>query len=550
VTLRFGCSDSCSGVTPESTARLYQCYADGDLESARKLGGAGLSLSVSRQLVLRMGGSVGLERRPALGNTLWFQVSLEKQSEGLQPHLLPDVQLRGLRVLVVDPSKTAREQMVEMLSAWGCRVEAVEHGEEALSALRHAAESGDPIRATMIEMQLEGMGGEDLGWAIRSDDRLTATRTLLLTSLGRKGDAQRAHSLGFSAYLMKPLQWSELYEALVEVLGERAPASATDDAAALVTRHTLAEARRGRVRILLAEDNAVNQLVAEWALRRLGYTIDAVMTAKAALESSEKNHYDLILMDVQLPDMDGCKAAAAIRARERGGKQTPIVGMSGHAHEGDRTRCMEAGMEECIRKPIDLGQLCTLVEDWAQGRSTTATSEDAKSDGDRAAADGTIDPASGSKPVLTLVSSDVQTVGDKSAAAVAPAPKRDNSAPLVPIDTGRLEESCMGIPALREALLQTFRADIGPRLMRLAEAVVAGDPRRVEFEAHGLKGMSATIGAVACEAAFEEIERLGKEEDLRSASKLLQIAQGTVERTEQFIERLERILSKASEAAA
>jgi HPt (histidine-containing phosphotransfer) domain-containing protein len=143
----------------------------------------------------------------------------------------------------------------------------------------------------------------------------------------------------------------------------------------------------------------------------------------------------------------------------------------------------------------------------------------------------------------------VENKWSTSAAAARKIEQEDPAAPLVPIDTARLESSCMGIPALRESLLQTFRADIGPRMMRLAEAVVAGDPRRVEFEAHGLKGMSATIGAVACEAAFEEIERLGRDEDLRTASRLLQIAQGTAERTEQFISRLERILSQADEAA-
>jgi PAS domain S-box-containing protein len=538
VTLRFATSDSCAGVTPQEIAKLYECYTNGNPEEARRMGGSGLSLAVSRQLVMRMGGTLGLERRPALGNSLWFQIPLEKQGEEPMPHLLPSVQLRGLRALVVDPSRTARDSMVEMLSAWGCRVEAMEQAEVALGKLRDAARAGDPYRVALVEMQLDGMGGEELGSAIRGDAQLSDTRTLLLTNLGHKGDAQRAQALGFSAYLLKPLQWAELYEALVEVLGQK-PAPSGESR--LVTRHSLAEARRGRVRILLAEDNAVNQLVAEWALRRLGYLIDPVTSAQAALEASEKNRYDLILMDVHLPDMDGCKAAAAIRARERGEQHTPILGMSGHALEGDRARCLEIGMEDCLKKPIDLGQLCSLVEQWARGHKDgmAETSGDATNAIDAFGPSTAGNSASGAAPALQVVGADARGAnGGRTSAGSSDGP----ATPLVPIDTARLEESCMGIPALREALLQTFRADIGPRMTRLAEAIVDGDPRRVEFEGHGLKGMSATIGAVACEAAFEEIERLGRDEDLRTASKLLQIAQDTVERTELFIQRLERIL--------
>jgi PAS domain S-box-containing protein len=539
VTLRFATSDSCAGVTPQEIAKLYDCYTNGNPEEARRMGGSGLSLAVSRQLVMRMGGTLGLERRPALGNSLWFQIPLEKQGEEPKPHLLPSVQLRGLRALVVDPSRTARDSMVEMLSAWGCRVEAMEHGEPALGKLRDAARAGDPYRVALVEMQLEGLGGEELGSAIRSDSQLSDTRTLLLTNLGHKGDAQRAQSLGFSAYLLKPLQWAELYEALVEVLGQK---PATTGESRLITRHSLAEARRGRVRILLAEDNAVNQLVAEWALRRLGYSIDAVTSAQAALEASEKNRYDLILMDVHLPDMDGCKAAAAIRARERGEQHTPILGMSGHALEGERARCLEIGMEDCLKKPIDLGQLCSLVEQWARGHKDGM----AETTGDAANAIEAFGPANGGDAATRSFTERSPRAGEAKSAGGGRGGAGASEGPattLVPIDTARLEESCMGIPALREALLQTFRADIGPRMMRLAEAIVDGDPRRVEFEAHGLKGMSATIGAVSCEAAFEEIERLGRDEDLRIASKLLQIAQDTVERTEQFIQRLERILA-------
>lgn len=235
-------------------------------------------------------------------------------------------------------------------------------------------------------------------------------------------------------------------------------------------------------------------------------------------------------------------------------------------------------MEECLGKPIDLGQLCEMVEEKTRGKADNgtvgtgssnvaamigrtmdwgATPEALAAEEPETPAE-TIPPTgagtpSGEYPKLTLVKPDGQKIEDNTwtatSAAARQAKEDDPDTQLVPIDTARLEESCMGIPALRDALLQTFRADIGPRLTRLAEAIVQADPRLVEFEAHGLKGMSATIGAVACEATFEEIERLGRDEDLRNASKLLQGAQDTVERTEQFIMRLEKILSQANEAA-
>ena len=557
VVLRFSISDTREGAPDEQLAALYHCYTEDDNDQARQTGASGLSLAISRQIIIGMGGRAGLENDPARGSTLWFEISFDKQAEQAAPVGAPTVQLRGVRVLVVDPSRTVREAMLEMLSAWGCRAEALDQAEPALVQLRRAANQGEPYGAVLIEMQLAGSNGEELGWAVHSDPVLKQTRTLLMTSLGRKGDAQRAHSLGFSAYLMKPLQWGELYEALIEVLshGEREPGAL---APSLVTRHSLAEARRGRIRVLLAEDNAVNQLVAEWALRRLGYSIEAVSKASTVIESSEKEHYDVILMDLQLPDMDGCKAAAAIRARERG-RRTPIIGMSGHALEGERARCLEAGMDDCIRKPIDLGQLSTLVQQMTGGKIEALSADDvipvetaAPSAPSSPAAKRGGNERANAPAKLKLIGTEPAQADDSGSApasGMAADTEGDDAGPLVPIDTSRLEESCMGIPALRDALLQTFRADIGPRLTRLAEAIVQGDPRRVEFEAHGLKGMSATIGAVACEASFREIERLGRDEDLRSASRLLQIAQGTVERTEQFIERLERILSGANQAA-
>ncbi len=585
VTLKFSVQDSGSGMPDDHRARLYKSYAQARDSAVQPLGGAGLGLAIAGRLVTLMGGAVGVETQPGQGGAFWFSISFEKQAAAPQP-AQPSVQLRGLRALVVDPSRAARRSLVEMLAAWGCRADEVEHGPEALGRLREAADGGDPYRVALIDMDLEGMEGEQLGWAIRSDSRLDGTRTMLLTSVGRRGDAQRAQSLGFSAYLLKPVEWSELYDAMAEVLNN-GPASVGAGAPALVTRHSLAEARRGRLRILLVEDNAVNQLVAEWALRRLGYTIDVATGAAAALEVWERQRYDLILMDVQMPVMDGCKAAAAIRARERG-VRTPIIGMSGAVAQGDRERCTAAGMDDCLGKPIDLGQLCAAVEHWARpgskdgaiggpeaggaaGAASGATpaaaadqaareipsamvtplpggeaeraSEDVAAEAASQSAGGAWAPGSEVRSGLASLPKGGSPIPTTAAKPAARAPAGSDTSPEMPLDMARLEEASMGVPALRDALLQTFLADVRVRIERLTEAISANDSRRVEFEAHGLRGMSATVGAQACERVFGELEALGREERPRDALLKLAAVAREVERTEKFIQRLERILT-------
>jgi len=553
VSVRFALTDAATSMSEESAARLASSFAGPDADGWRRFGGVGLGLAVSRQLVTLMGGMVGVNTRSGHGNTFWFALPLAKQTSQPHPGDLSNVQLRGVRALVVDPSKAARDALCEMLNAWGCRTDEVENGEEAMSLLRAAASTADPYRVALIEMDLAGMEGEQLGATIHSDEKYAATRTVLLTVLGRKGDAQRAQSLGFSAYLLKPVQWSELYDALIEVLSPP-----TGAAPKLVTRHSVAEARRGRVRVLVVEDNKVNQMVAESALQRLGYTIEVVNDAKAMLQCCERQKYDVVLMDLLLSGKDGLTAAAALRARERGKARTPIIGLSDKLQPGDRERCIAGGMDDVLRKPIDLGELCAAVERFATFGSKEGAdrSEPPATAAAKPASRGAVVIKSSAKPIVGAKPADAKPAGPRALTAadvtvVASGEAEESSVaapptPMVPIDNVRLEESCMGIPALRDALLQTFLADVGQRMLRLAEAISTKDARLVEFESHGLKGMSATIGASECVVAFEEIERAGREENLKNAMQTLEVAQGAVERAEAHIKRLEEILNRAA----
>lgn len=532
VSLRFAVVDTGCGIPTEAQGRLFQAFSQADPTIARRFGGTGLGLSIARQLVTLMGGEVGVESAPGQGSTFWFRVPFGKQQLHALPQLGEDVGLRGRRALVVDASRASRESLAEVLGMWGCRVESLDGESAALSRLRAAAEEGDPFEVALIERHLSEGDGESLGWAVHSDERLDATRMLLLTSVGNRGDAARAQSRGFSAYLLKPVQWSELYDALVAVLAH-GPAAVGEGAPPLVTRHSIAEARRNRVRVLVVEDSRVNQLVADMALRRLGYGVEVASTATEALAASEQQHFDLILFDMGLPDMDGTKAVAAIRARERGGARTPIVAITGLTLPGDRERVLAAGVDEFLSKPIDLGAMCELVERLT--RQPAAEPEPAPAPLKLVEA----------KAPPTLMEADVQTLHAELDAALSDGLGHVEHDASQPIDTTRLEDSSMGIPSLRDALLQTFLADVRPKMERLSEAVRLRDARRIEFEAHGLKGMSSTVGAVLCQDVFESIERAAREESLGELTSLMAKAAVEVERTEQHIRRLERILNAA-----
>jgi CheY-like chemotaxis protein len=429
------------------------------------------------------------------------------------------VQLRGLRVLVVDPADETRDESIGMLTAWGCRPEGVAHHSEALARMRAEAKSGEPFALAMIEMQLPEVDGAGLGRIIREDASLAGTRLMLMTGIGNRGDADRVREAGFSAYLLRPLTWSQIYDAVVDVM-KAAPADPARDATRLVTRHSVAEARRSRVRILLVEDNQVNQLVAESVLQRLGYTVVKVSNGAGAIEAIERDQFDLILMDLQMPEVDGYRATAALRARERGRQRTPIVAMTGTATAEERRRCMDAGMDGYLSKPLDLGQLTALVEEFTQGegvaRLGTADVEPLAAETQPAAAG------------LDLV--------DAGGAA------QEKSA----LDTARLEESCMGIPALRETLLRAFLDDVHPRVGRLRQAVQLRDARKIEFEAHGLKGMSATIGAAACADVFGRMEHLAREGELEPLVEDFARAEREVERVIGFVKHYDEILKRAA----
>ncbi len=568
VTLRFALHDTGIGMTEQQRGRIFQAFQQADASIARRYGGTGLGLSISSYLVSLMGGTVTVESTPGQGSTFCFDVTLDKQcdAEPAPESASVRAELAGLRLMVVEPSPAMRRSYVIRLEAWGCRVELAENAEVGLVMLEEAAAAGDPFRIALIERQLSGMDGEEMGTAIRADGSCDRTLTVLVTSAGRRGDAARARARGFSAYLSKPLDWEQLADALAEVL-RRTEAAVAGETPELVTLHSLAETRRNSLRILLVEDSAVNQLVTQWTLKRLGYGLQIAPTAREALEAWKRERFDLVLMDIHLPDGDGYALTRELRSCEAVGRRAPIVAMTGSTEPGDREKCLAAGMDEYLSKPVDLGLMCRVVRrltsdgtdeggeagisvpprDAADPGKVTVAVDDAPLLHEIEAAEVEIgglqwpgamgDPGPGLPPtVMSLSSADVVPLDQD--------PSRDGIATETPrpaLDLARLEEASMGVPALRDSLLSTFLNDVRPRLEQLALAMGRRDARRVEFEAHGLKGMCATVGATACAELFAELEHLGHEQTIDLVPPLLKRAHLEVTRTERYITTMERL---------
>jgi two-component system, sensor histidine kinase and response regulator len=318
---RFEVHDTGIGLSEEQRDQLFQSFSQGDTSTTRKYGGSGLGLAISRQLAELMGGKVGVESGLGEGSTFWFTARMRKQPTDAQVVLSPRSDLRGLRVLIVDDNQTNRTILHRQVTSWGMRDGAAEDGLQALGLLCTAEISGDPYEVAVLDMQMPGIDGLELARRIKDAPKLSGTRLIMLTSMGQRGDGTLAKEAGISTYLTKPVRQSELYNCLVTVMGSRISADGTAEDAnqaemPLVTRHNLREVA-SRTRLLVAEDNPVNQKVAAHMLEKLGYRVDVAANGREALEALNRTLYAAVLMDVQMPEMDGYEATQEIRRRER-----------------------------------------------------------------------------------------------------------------------------------------------------------------------------------------------------------------------------------------
>ena len=472
-TVRFTVEDSGIGIEPEILDELFQPFSQADASTTRRFGGTGLGLVICRQLVEAMGGAIGVESRPGEGSRFHFTLPLVR---AMRQRPAQGAELRDLRFLVIDDNATNRHILERYLASWEARCDSANGAEEALERLRAAAAEGRPYEVLLLDMHMPRMDGLGLADTLRRESRLPAPRILMLTSGVQPGRATLdEHGIGLS--IAKPVGPSRLLDALGTLLhqprAERVAVSAEAPAAA--------EVEAGR-RLLLAEDNRVNQQVARGMLLQLGHTVELAEDGRAALTRMEREAFDLVLMDVQMPELDGMEATRRFRAleAERGDEgRLPIVALTAHALSGDRERCLEAGMDDYLAKPL---QFEALKEMLARHLGPMEVG---------AAVEGLLD-----------------------AEAVE-----------------SLRQGLAAIPGGVAQVVAAYLEDGERALAELRGAIEAGDAERLYRAAHGLKSQSATVGALALSELSRELEDTGRAGGLDGVAERVAAVAAEFERT-------------------
>jgi PAS domain S-box-containing protein len=363
-TIRFSVEDTGIGIPKDKQDRLFKSFSQVDASRTRKYGGTGLGLVISKKLAEMMGGQIGVESTEGQGSTFWFTAVLDIQQPEKQIRRALPYDIQGRRVLVVDDLQTNREVLCGYLKHWNCEYAEAAGGMEALAVMRQHTAAGRPFDLALLDHMMPEMDGEELGRRIKSDPVLSNTHLVMLTSLGMTGDAAQMKKIGFAAYLTKPVKRSRIFNCLLTVFAQAEAEPKEAPIPDIITRHSLSEDKKADVRILLAEDNMINQKLALHLLDKFGYRADTAVTGKQAVEALEKFPYDLVLMDVQMPEMDGLEAAGVIRdpASAVLDHAVPVIALTAHAMKKDRDRCLDAGMDDILTKPIDPQQLLETLK--------------------------------------------------------------------------------------------------------------------------------------------------------------------------------------------
>jgi signal transduction histidine kinase/CheY-like chemotaxis protein/HPt (histidine-containing phosphotransfer) domain-containing protein len=453
-------SDTGPGIPRDQQGRIFEAFQQADSSMTRRYGGTGLGLAICSQLVELLGGRIWLESEVGRGSTFHFTARLGLPQETPEHTRGGHADLTGVRVLVVDDNATARSILREMLQSWRMQPMAVDSGRNALEALEQARSAGTPFRLVLTDGQMPEMDGFGLAERIAQDPRLSDLTVIMLTSAGERGDAARCRELRIAGYLTKPVSQSDLWDGIVSVLqpGEGA------EERPLVTMHSIREGRP-RLRILLAEDNPVNQQLAARILEKRGHSVEVVPDGRQALEALSRERYDLVLMDIQMPEMDGFETTAAIRAREdSSGQHLPIIALTAHAMAGDRERCLAAGMDGYLSKPLRAHELIDAIEHLIPDQPPSPPARGIPSD--RPTSAGSFDRVA----LLAVVEGDL---------------------------------------TLLHELAQVFLADTPALITRLREAVARRDRPRIVALAHRLRGSVANFQSESATAAAQRLEEMG-----------------------------------------
>ncbi len=485
VTLRFAVRDTGIGIPADKLGLLFNKFSQVDASTSRHYGGTGLGLAICKQLTEMMGGQIGVMSEEAKGSTFWFTVQLDERPEGRSLQTVPHPDLGGVRVLVVDDNATNREILRTRMTAWGMQVAEVADGPAALQALRHSSEAATPFRIALIDMLMPGMDGEALARAIRMDGRWKDLRLVLLTSFSLNGDTRKFAEIGFDACLTKPTRHEELKTLLTQTLARREGEAPLPRVIVPHSpkRATLKHFAGRKARILLVDDNLTNQQVALIILRKLGLSADVVANGAEAVKATESIRYDLVLMDVQMPVMDGYEATSQIRRSksEVGNPDLPIIAMTAHAMDRDRERCLAAGMNDYVAKPIEVAALIPALDKWLKPNEPDSL------------------PQAARQP-------------DRSAEGPPAVGGNGSSVPV--FDRAALMDRMMDDHELARTVIKGFLDDLPGQITRLKAHAQAKDLAGVAQQAHQIRGAAATVGGKALSVLSASIEEAGQARDL------------------------------------
>jgi CheY-like chemotaxis protein/HPt (histidine-containing phosphotransfer) domain-containing protein len=472
--LRFTVTDTGIGFSQARAGSLFEPFVQGDDSSTRRFGGTGLGLAISKQLVEMMGGEMGVESEEGKGSTFWFTAVFEKRADQSLPTTGMPARLRGAKVLVVDDNATNRAVMCRLLKSWGCRMRCFADGESALEELREGARDADPYRLALIDLSGAGSAGESLGRAIAAEPELHETALVAMTGFGRTGDGMWLKELGYAGQVSKPVGEGNLRAGLRALEGEGKESGSPANGSA-----PQSGARKGlrSARILVAEDNIVNQDVALAILRKLGARVELAGNGLEALAALRSGDYDLVLMDCEMPEMDGYEATRRIRDAETGVRnpQVPVIAFTADAVSGDREKCFEAGMNDYLAKPVDPGRLAEVLEKWILRREPT------------------------------------QEVGSRGTAIFEP-----DAMPI--FDAGAMLDRMMGDRLLARKVIGGFLREAPRQMSALGKSLRQGDAAEVRLQAHSMKGGAATIAAERLREPCGAMEEAAAVGDLERAA--------------------------------
>ena len=483
--LNFAVIDTGIGIPLAAQTKLFQPFIQVDTSTTRQYGGTGLGLAICKQLVELMQGNIYLESEEGKGSTFSFTIPFQKQSDKLSHHISVE-NLKGLKALVVDDSITNCNILYHQLKSWGMQVDTLIQSTEAIASLHHAIEIGQPYDFALLDMQMPDLDGEQLGIQIKTTPKLKNTHLIMLTSLDQSEAASRMLEIGFVDYFRKPVRKMRLLNSLINTISGQKPKLPQTE---LIYKEVIS---RSKLKILLVEDSPINQKVAINQLANLGYQVDVAGNGKEALEMIAQIPYQIILMDCQMPILDGYETSHRIRALEAEAKdglaKMIIIALTANAMKEDRDRCLASGMDDYLSKPIrkeDLGNKLVFWNEILAKRAPKILTE---------------------SPSSELLISQVEI--DHSLA-------QDNQAGSeLEIDWQYLEEMCGGDAEFQQELLGTFLETIPEHLETLKIAISRQIYIQIEREAHFIKGSSAAIGIIGIAKIADQLESQGKNQQL------------------------------------